>query len=802
MQKKRYLLVLVPLLLCTYGAYGQVLSNGDDLFSPTASLTFYEMANELSNSGPDNKEISDSEAEQAMIFLAAASKLDRPANYIIADMLDIACKSKSVFSLPKSQSRGQIADVNDPNQVSEPKDNFEVVKALLIGYVKNNSDLQIAHKGIRYLLSKSDSREQKEQILSELLRQFNKKNDPISSELATTLGLLSSEKADYESASGYFLTAINKNRYNQLAFEKFYELAAEQITAATYLGHLRYQLGANPLDLQRALAFAGYAQQYELFQTAADAYEYCSKLFKYLYPDEPLPQYIYLPLALCSYNTERNPHVAMQIANDIRQTGTLDIMLEAVAAKAAMKTFDTKGANYLLASAESKALNRYTTAGAGRKAVAEQLGWFYCFGKVDPGSAIDWANKAYATEPNSATAAALLAYAFILNDEIDLARPFVESYQANQILNLVKSHIELADDKNDSAIETLKEIITSAPETLVAQKAREKLNELGSEYVPVAEPSLTRSVLEASFGSQILPLFLRPADILEVQLKTRGDKFSYGQNFEASLIITNRSGQDLIVSDNGLVQGNIRVDAEIRGDLNKTIANLVVKKVQPSEYIQPNSTLIVPIKLVTGRLKEIMQHYPQANLEIEFTTYLDPVILSDGSVGNRMEDIKPISTIINRPGLELTAQFLRNRMNSLKRRRQSHRTAELFAGLLIEERLMANREPLYEFMYADWMPNILKSGLVYNLSTDDWASRIHTMHAMLDLPLDFELVEAVSKNLNDEHWPVRMTALYLLARNQNDGFGKVLDHVTRYDRNKLVRDMAVALGGKKPTNQP
>ena len=60
---------------------------------------------------------------------------------------------------------------------------------------------------------------------------------------------------------------------------------------------------------------------------------------------------------------------------------------------------------------------------------------------------------------------------------------------------------------------------------------------------------------------------------------------------------------------------------------------------------------------------------------------------------------------------------------------------------------MANREPLYEFMYADWMPDLLKSALEYNLADDDWAVKVQTMTEMLSLPLDYELINAVAGNL-------------------------------------------------------
>jgi hypothetical protein len=72
------------------------------------------------------------------------------------------------------------------------------------------------------------------------------------------------------------------------------------------------------------------------------------------------------------------------------------------------------------------------------------------------------------------------------------------------------------------------------------------------------------------------------------------------------------------------------------------------------------------------------------------------------------------------------------------------------------------------------------------------------MADMTFLPLDYKLIKALSKNLNDSRWPVRLMAVYLLAKNQNNNFTGVLDWTAENDSNELVRDMAIALGGLAP----
>ena len=114
---------------------------------------------------------------------------------------------------------------------------------------------------------------------------------------------------------------------------------------------------------------------------------------------------------------------------------------------------------------------------------------------------------------------------------------------------------------------------------------------------------------------------------------------------------------------------------------------------------------------------------------------------------------------------------------------------------------MANREPLYKFKYADWMPTLLKSALVQTITDDAWTVKVHTMAGMLSLPLDYELISAVAENLDDTHWPVRLMTVFLLAKSQGSNFRKVLDSAAKYDSNELVRRMAIALGGAKAQQQ-
>jgi len=813
MRKSRYLLVFLIFLLCcglsaeepptsqgtppkqlrpsreggSYGDGAQKSSDSGDseqLFSPSVGQTFYEIAYELA----DQQEVNRAQVEQAIVLLNATKEVDVRAKYVLVDILKLASKYPD-------------------------RDRSKLVRKLFEDYLDESAELGVVRKAVQYLLERLDSREERETLLTGLIRNFGDKNKVLGSELATLMGLLLTERPAMETAISSFLAAYQHNKYNKLAFAKLEELAPEGISGGAYVEHLRLMLRENPLDLESALAFARYAERMELYEVASGAYEYCANLFNYLYPSENIPAKIYLPWALSSYNTRRGYQKCLEIASGIRDKGQFDLVLEVVAGKAAAKMGNEEQSRQILTDAAEKALSyiekEQPLLQTDRQFSEAQLAWFYCFGLTDSNMAVDWANKAYAADPNSTTAAEILAYSLVLSGQNEWAKPLLEDHNQTQIAKLAEAAIQLSQQQKDTAIETLKSAIAINPGTLEAERAKEMLAECGSQYIAPIDTGTLMMGLKEMFEEKLIPTFLSPEKILSVRLNLRGSKFSYGSDFGAVVAIINDSQEPLVVSDEGLFKGNIRIDAEISGDLSKKIPELINIRYQPSVPIEPGKSMLVPVRLISGELKKILNKHPQASVDIEFTVYIDPVTAEDGSVTNRLADIKPLKLAVNRTGIQISSRFLQTRFNSLAKGRQGQKisTIELFAGLLAEQQEMANREPPYKLVRADWMQEMLRSALLQGLADDSWAVRTHTTAAMLSLPMDYELLNAVSENLNDTHWPVRLIAMYVLAKEQGTHFRKVLDHIAKYDSNNLVREMAVALGGTapettKPATQP
>jgi hypothetical protein len=70
------------------------------------------------------------------------------------------------------------------------------------------------------------------------------------------------------------------------------------------------------------------------------------------------------------------------------------------------------------------------------------------------------------------------------------------------------------------------------------------------------------------------------------------------------------------------------------------------------------------------------------------------------------------------------------------------------------------------------------------------------MAALLKLKLDYRLTDAVSAELHNKYWPVRLMAVFVLAKNQDKDFLPVLKWTANNDGDPVVKDMAAAMAAE------
>jgi hypothetical protein len=259
----------------------------------------------------------------------------------------------------------------------------------------------------------------------------------------------------------------------------------------------------------------------------------------------------------------------------------------------------------------------------------------------------------------------------------------------------------------------------------------------------------------------------------------------------------------MLISDYSMFKGNIRVDAEVTGDVSASIPKLVVRRIQLSEPIRAGHFAAISVDLTTGPLRKILVTYPQASVQVKFTVYLDPFVDANGTIRSSMPFFEPVKAVAKRRGDILNQRNLIQRLNALStgKEGQKARVASFFTGLLMEQYALDESGPLYRQMSVERA--IIKDAIRRSVQDDNWKIKTHIMTemTMLPVPLEYDLTKVVTENLTDEYWPVRIMALYLLDKSHGPSVKVVLDRTAKYDKHWLVRNMAVSLGGDVPKEE-
>jgi hypothetical protein len=770
----------------------------DALFSPSAASRFWQVGYDLSQL----PNITESQADQAILLLVAAKSLNPQMESIEPLLIELATQhsSKDYTQHVLLWLQTYMATARLPNALPEGASNGAI-------------DYRLVKKAIQYLLDHRPSSDERRKSLEDLVGRIGNRNAAVDSELATMLGLLALEQGDRKAARFYFIQAYRKSKYNTTAFEKIGELAPGELTPAARLEYLRLLIRRNPLDLDAALMFSKYAADLQLHDVAAGAYQYCAELSQYLQPSEPWPSRLYVPWAIAAYNSKGQQAVVPQIAEIVRKSGRFDILLEAIAGKAAARLGNVQESQRMLAQAEQKALellkaqeSRLTTeaAGASIEQAPKQMAWFYCFAKEDPVKALDWSKRCFSADPNSQISVSLLAYSLAMTSQWDLIQQVAryDSPNPNQITLVALAQLQMAQGNRDEAKRTLRSAIARDRGSFPAEKARSLLATLGEKYAD-PDASATLALLAPSFGQTLVPHFVRPDQMLEARLTVPSAQFAYGIEIVGTVSIINKSQEPLVITDKSLVTGRIRIDVRTNGYLKRSFPNLVSRTLGTQLEVPPGRALTASIPLSTGELRRLLVDHPQAGLELEFTVYLDPVDADEGTARCKIADLKPAVCVTDRTAVDLgsNGDYLQDRFKAIVSGREAEKafTAQLFVGLTGEQAMMAKQGPIYPIKYADWMQKMFRAaftsdaGLLLGPRPDDWAVKVHTMTDMLSMKLDQDLATVVARNLSDPKWPVRLMTLYLLSANGGAGFDKMLDWVSQNETNDLVRGMAAAL---------
>lgn len=790
---KRLYVIIMLLLFCWAGGFvcAAVSSGSDNLNSPYVASVFHDIGLEIL----DVRGATDEEVECAMVFLFAASELDGDSTYIKETIL---------------RTSSLLYDDKYDKSVRQAFDE----------YVGRDMDLEAARKAVSHFLAGLNSREERQEALAGLLSKVGGRNSKLSSELSMQLGLLNAEKADFSMSSAavtYLRNAVRDDMYNFRAFSSLDEIlknAGEAMSPSMYARYLRLKMTSEPMNFGSALRFAQYAEYAGMYDIASEAYEYSVKLYKHLNGESAFEVSIYLPWALSSYHSQRHKGKCLEILDEVRKEGVFDIMIEAIAGRAAAKMSNPGLAGQILLNAGRVAEAKWESQGDVLLAVTDiQVAWFYNFVSPDSTKAMVWANKAYSNNSGSVDVKAMLSYAMVVSSisdddgklKLETARAFLGKgkdkplYKCNQIAAVAMGLVQFREGNSKGATETLRMAIEMDELSFAAERAIELLKELGLTYESWAEPESIAKTLETTFPDGVVPEFAIEEEIISAKVSMANSDVAYGLEPGASLVIANDWTEPLMISDDGLFKGYIRVDAEVRGDVEANIYELISKRICPSSPVKAGGQLTVPLKLMTGSLRRILQAYPQASVEIKITVYLDPVVDQEGNMTTSINGVSPIVKIIKRRGVNLSKQYLMESLTKLSKgdfKERAH-AGRFFTGLFSEQYVNTGLQSRYRYISVE-RPLVI-SAIRKNLDDDDWAVKAAGIYCLLDFrpPMDFQITQEVSQGLNAPQWPVRMAALYMLYKTQDDTFMRVVDWKTKSDENMNVRRLGEVLVGSQ-----
>lgn len=655
------------------------------------------------------------------------------------------------------------------------------------------TDWQLFKAGLDYLLQHTKAASRKEQIVDHLLERVTLKNQFVRSELLVAKGQLAYDNNNELKAHEILSKAYNTCKYNGTAFMHLVQLAPDRISAKMYFEHLRYVIRANPLDLEAAMAFAQYSERLELYGLAAGAYRYCADLYQYLNPSEDLPAEIYLPWAISCYNSVQHVDQVPEIASRIQGANRFNIFLESILARSAL-ALDKKAEALAMFAATERRAEQIIQSGSD-DLLPNHMAWYYCFVNPNEEKALEWANQFYFDDPNSVAATSLLSYALIMNDQFEWAKPLAMKSDT-QIAQISQAILALADDNEEEAVVLLRKAIVRDPSSFVAEFAKKLLTEKGVSYRPQIKSSDILSGLAGQFTRYIVPKFQDPNETLSVRLNIRQKNVDFGESISATVSLVNRSHEPILISDSSLIQGHVQIDATVQGAVQEEIRGLVSERLFAHMVIEPRRSVVASVRLDRGRLKQLLETYPQAVLDIDFTLRMN------ASQGEDPEQaafsLTPVTASVHRPGAVVTTRSINNQYAAIVMNNASSKleTGKLFLGLLREQAVMSEQGPLYHFRYADWMPGRLvsafssESGLLLLNTYQEWECKTELIINMLGMELDGGISTAVARHLRNPAWPARMAALTVLGVTHGKSFSEVLAWSQKYDTHPLVRHLA------------
>jgi len=360
----------------------------------------------------------------------------------------------------------------------------------------------------------------------------------------------------------------------------------------------------------------------------------------------------------------------------------------------------------------------------------------------------------------------------------------------------------LAQGKKAEAVQALRQAESERYFGPAHDQAVDLLGELGESPANRPDRSAVLRELEA-FDRSVLRFYDEPERSLKLGVSVGSGTVPFGDSMRCTITLTNIGSYPVTLGADGMVNAP-QVLVSVKGTWPGAPASdayLTVSLMRRSVLL-PGEAITVREPLALGSLQAFLESEPQRDIPLEFSFVFDPVLDDRGRWGSRLPGIATEPVRITRKGVDATAPGLKSRLADL----QSGSEAQRCGSALVMAALLGERHRA-EAAGVDYTVRLIDAAAVRGAvfrALDDPSPlvRAAATDALVLVPLDEAVIEAVAPRLSDGNFLVRMMAVDLLANAQGSLFAPVLDRLGRDDGDPLVRELCRLYHAASASSQP
>ncbi len=630
----------------------------------------------------------------------------------------------------------------------------------------------------------------------------------VASDLHRRLAELLAARGNVEEATENARQAIDLFPENLPARYLLAKLEDRLSDFAVHVGLLVRQIEADPFAVEPIADLAGVLDAAARHKASLQWYQAAIDQFSRLYPTRQVPPDLLLALAEACYGNGEDeqalelckrileaqpdhPDATMLLIHAARRLGRTDV---------ADQYADTMYKR--LRDVENDAI-RNRDAG-----MCMVIAWFHIDIQPDPQRALRFAELAAEFAPEDPLTQRVLGWAHLLIGETDAAirvlRPLADSDQWSA-LGLARALLSRGD--KEAAVKALRSGEKLAYSGRPYLRIVAMLRDQGEEPAPKPDRQPILDAL-AKLDKRVLEFPLKPAEAIDFQVTVDPLALAYAAPIWGHFVLANKAPYPITLGTDQMIDANVSVSLRNEKTDDAGLIDYLTVSLDRRFVVAPGQKVEFHRRLDTAAARLLLDHEPQNRLPLKFSFVLSPMSNEEGEIESSLRGVFPVSDDVTRLAVDAGNEGLLTLATHVRSGSEQQRMQAIKTVLaLILERQASFEQKRFQYAARAVDHRQLTSLLIAALRDTAPVVRARVIWALSMLPLDDEIISAVSPCITADDWLVRLWATELFAQKQGPLFQPVLDNLS-HDPNHLVASLArlylsrAEQIGKKPAPSP